>query len=156
MVSKLKAKVGDVFAIPINDTMYAYGQIVGCGKPKCYVIYDIHGTQHPPISQIVKSPIVFLTHIVDIRIEDGVWMVLGNAPTPTHIIFPEYKVDTPNGYMITNYSGKILRHAKQEEVEKLNTRKSHSPVSLEKSVKDKFGDGEPYPYIKELLYMGQN
>lgn len=152
MAKKIRAKIGDVFAVPIDEKTYGYGQIVAGGKPKCYVMYNIRSEEHPDINIITSSRIIFLAHTIDIRIEDGVWEVLGNYPVKQNIVLPEYKVDTPKGIMVTDYEGKLLRIATKEEEERLYTSKSHSPVAIEKSIKTWFGVGDPYPYIDELFY----
>lgn len=146
------ASVGDIFAIPIGENKHGYGQIVGEGYTKTYVIYDIVSEAHPELNKITSSKIIFLTHTVDVPIEDGDWILLGNAEIPTNINFPKYKVDTPDGYYVTDYRGELISPASEEEISNLGTRKSISPSILEDAVKAKYGFGEWYKYLDNLIY----
>ena len=156
MVSKkeinFQITIGDVFAIPLGNGKYGYGQIVGGGQPKTYVIYDITADKHPDVNDIVSKKIIFFTHTVDVQIEDGVWHLIGKIEVPENIRFPEYIVDTPNGYFVTNFEGELLRPANPSEKELLKTRKSVSPSIIEDAIKAQYGIEEWYPYLENIKY----
>jgi hypothetical protein len=156
MVKKKKIPVivslGDVFAIPIGNSKFGYGQVVGEGNPKTYVIYDVLADSHPELTKIITMEILFFAHTVDVLIEDGEWLLLGNQEVPSKIKFPDYVVDTPKGYYVTDFKGDLLRPANDSEVEKLQTRKSISPSIVEDAVKARYGFEEWYPYLDKLKY----
>ncbi|MFC5528060.1 Imm26 family immunity protein [Cohnella yongneupensis] len=149
---KKPVSIGDVFAIPLSANQYAYGQVVGEGNPKTYVIYDITANQHPSLHEVTSKKIIFFTHTVDVPIEDGDWILLGNVMIPDNIRFPEYIVDTLKGYYVTSYMGDVLRPANDYERANLGTRKSVSPSILEDAVKAQYGYETWYTYLDKLKY----
>jgi ribosomal protein S17 len=151
--SEIQVAIGDVFAIPLREDKFSYGQVVGGGNPKTFVIYDITSEIHPEVNDIVNRRIIILTHTVDVAIEDGDWILIGKSEVPNGIVFPQYLVDTPEGYYITNFEGQLLRPATEHEKENLSTRKSISPSILEDAVKAQYGIEESYPYLDNLKYM---
>lgn len=148
----MRIKIGDVFAIPLGNGEFAFGQIVANGSSKCYVIYDYKSNDFPDLSLLIRQKIIFLTYTEDLYIRNGNWKVLGNINPPSNIIFPEYRVETLNGTVVIDHTGKKLRFATDKEKTILSTHKSVSPMILEKSVKARFGTGESYPYAETLLY----
>jgi hypothetical protein len=151
-----RPKVGEIFMIPIDNNYYSYGQIVTKGATSdCVVIYDILRQEHPSLDEITSCPIVFFAHTVDVRIVDGLWPVLGNAPVPKNIVFPKYKTETLDGYMILNHEGDIIKQeATESETEELNYLDSWSPESIEKAIVAKYGNAKWEPYYDELIYKG--
>jgi hypothetical protein len=56
-MKRLKLKVGDVFEIPINDSLVGYGQIVRAGKVLYVVIFGGRKwCQEPFIAQEATAP----------------------------------------------------------------------------------------------------
>ncbi|WP_018130073.1 Imm26 family immunity protein [Effusibacillus pohliae] len=148
---KIQTHVGDIFAIPVDEKRYSYGQIV---SDNWYAIFDILAEKHPPLDQITNRPIVFLVESVDVKIEDGDWEIIGNFSIPKDIRFPEFLVETLDGYMVIDYKGRTLRPASEYEIKNLSSKKSYSPVVIEDAVKAKFAFTEWYPYLDNLLYKG--
>lgn len=146
---KHNVKIGDIFTIRVDEKQYCFGQVIG---NETLIIFDIVSENDPELDVISRSPIAFLAHIVDVKIEDGQWKVIGNTNIPNAIVFPEYKVETPSGVMVMNYKGEIIRPANELEITTLSSRKSYSPAVLEGAVKSKFV-GLPWkPYYNELVY----
>lgn len=148
----IKVKVGDVFVIPLTENKFSYGQVIGVEDLKTYIIFDTTAESHPEIYDIVSKKIIFFAHTVDVSIEDGDWIIIGNSEIPEGIVFPEYVVDTSNGYYVTNFEGVLLRPATDIEKETLSTHKSISPSILEDAVKAYYGFEEWYPYLDKLKY----
>lgn len=151
---KVKVSIGDVFAIKLEQDNYSYGQVVTEGSiSDCMVIFDVVCKEHPPISEITSKPIIFLVQTVNSRIEDGIWEVIGNAPTPS-INFPVYKVETEDGHMLVDHSGDVINeNPSPSEIEVVMELESWSPVTLEKAVKARFITGEWISYYDDLIYM---
>ena len=152
--NKMKAEIGDVFAISLDKFSYGYGQVVGEGNPRTYIIFDLISNNHPEINNILSSPIAFIANTVDVPIEDGDWIVIGNMQIPKELHLPFYKMNTQEGYYLTSSSGEMIRLATPEEIEMLENRKSISPSILEDAIKAKYGFGEWYQYLDNLIYKG--
>jgi hypothetical protein len=150
--TKIKVSVGDVFAIPLDGTKYSFGQVVCEGHPKAYVIYNVISDVHPDLKEIISNDIIYFTYTVDVAIEDGNWLLLGNIDVPHRIEFPNYIVDTNEGFFVTDHKGNLIRPANENEVKELDTQKSVSPSILEDAVKANYGFGEWYPYLDKLKY----
>ncbi|NQX67581.1 hypothetical protein HQN90_15775 [Paenibacillus alba] len=83
-----------MFAIPLNETSYGYGQIVTTYKD-CFLIFDFVTDDHPAIDDIINKPILLLAFSVDVKITHSEWLRNGNAPVFNNINFPIYKIQTP-------------------------------------------------------------
>jgi len=156
-----KPKVGDVFAIPIDDKRYAYGQLVANGfGSDCYVTYDITAETHPELEQIVSSPIVFRIFTLHQLIVNGIWIIIGNASISQKIYIPEFKVESTENkvktWMVQSYDGTILRPASTEEIERLNYMESFTPNMLDNAVKAKYGVLSWKPHYNKILYNNEN
>ncbi|MDR9746146.1 Imm26 family immunity protein [Paenibacillus taichungensis] len=150
---RVKVKLGDVFAIRLDQTRYCYGQVVSEGRiSDCMIVYDLVSMEHPKVSDIPSKPIIFLIQTVNSRIEDGIWNVIGNGPISS-LTFPLYKVETEDGYMLVNHQGDVENeYPSASEIENVPKLESWSPVSLEKAVNARFVTGEWDPYYNELMY----
>lgn len=159
MIKRKGIRVGDVFAIPIDNERYSYGQIIAKGYGSdCYVIFDIVANEHPLLEQIPNNKVVFLTFTLHQKIAEGEWALLGNAPVNGDVRIPEFKVDViENGVvrcMVSRYDGEILRYATEHDVKSLSTMQSYTPNVLESAVKAKYGIIPWRPYFDELIYKG--
>ncbi|MBI6871794.1 Imm26 family immunity protein [Clostridium aciditolerans] len=152
MAKRKRVKVEDVFIIPVDNEKNCYGQVVSDGIDKCYVIYDITSEDILIPEQVICNPIAFLTFTVDNFIEEGRWKVIGNVDVPQNIIFPIYKVETLNGYMVTDHKGNYLRSATDKEIRELKYHKSVSPALLEHAVQAKYGNRKWENYFDEIIY----
>lgn len=68
--------------------------------------------------------------------------LVDNTTVLEHIKIPIFKVETLNGYMITDHEGNYLRRAKDKEIDGLEYLTAISPALLEHAVKAKYGDGK--------------
>ncbi|MFB8377829.1 Imm26 family immunity protein [Paenibacillus taichungensis] len=150
---RLKVKLGDVFAIRLDQTRYCYGQVVSEGRiSDCMIVYDLISTELPKVSEITSKPIIFLIQTVNSRIEDGIWNVIGNGPISS-MTFPLYKVETEDGHMLVDHKGDVVNEdPSASEIENVAELESWSPVSLEKAVNARFVTGEWDSYYDELIY----
>ncbi|SLJ88452.1 MULTISPECIES: Imm26 family immunity protein [unclassified Paenibacillus] len=148
-----KLKLGDIFAIRLNQGRYCYGQVVSEGRiSDCMIVYDLVSMEHPTVSEITSKPIIFLIQTVNSRIEDGIWNVIGNGPIPS-MTFPLYKVETEDGYMLVDHKGDVVNEdPSASEIEEVPELESWSPVSLEKAANARFITGEWDTYYNELIY----
>ncbi|WP_160319729.1 Imm26 family immunity protein [Paenibacillus xylanivorans] len=58
---RVTVKIGDVFAIRLNQGRYCYGQVVSEGRiSDCMIVYDLVSMEHPKVSEITSKPIISL------------------------------------------------------------------------------------------------
>jgi len=51
---KHKVKIGDLFAIPLGDGQFVFGQVVANTNPKCYIIFDNKSTLKPKPNELTR------------------------------------------------------------------------------------------------------
>ena len=123
---KIKAQVGDMFAISIGNGKYCFGQvvsaIVGGDKiiPYTYIVYDCVDELNTSIEKIRSSAILLLFNTVDMFIEDGAWPLIGHEEVPQNLIFPEYKALRRGTYMVIGIDNQVKRVATPEEIKTLD------------------------------------
>jgi hypothetical protein len=151
-----KTKVGDVFAIPLEEQMLAFGQVVAARKPFCYLIgFDCtSGRDHPPIEEIAASPILFaLPQTFDILLKNGRWPLLGNLPPDlARIPFPRWKHFINGGYQVSNWDNTQWRPATDAEVRLLDGETTYSAMHLEHALQAHYGKRPWHPDFDHLRY----
>ncbi|RIW32499.1 hypothetical protein D3H55_13000 [Bacillus salacetis] len=150
---KVKVKIGDIFSIRIDENRFSYGQVLAIGTICDFlIIFDLVSDKHPPVEEIPKEKIIFLVPTVVSRIEDGLWEVLGNEPTP-EIHFPHYKEEAEEGYQLIDYLGNIINSEKEIiELDKVKELVSRSPSSVENAARARFLEPEWDSYYDDLIY----
>lgn len=86
-MTRIKTKIGDVFQIELEDSLFGYGIITGdifAG------FYDFYSSQPAELSEILESDVKYLLMFQDTAIERGDWKVIGNVPLEEKI-HPPYK-----------------------------------------------------------------
>lgn len=149
--SVVKVEVGTVFTIEVCENRLAFGQVVTEGKPKLIAVFDFFTDITPPIEVLIEKKILFLTHVVDNAIAEGRWISIGNTKV-TNFVLPNYKVETNDGCMVTDHSGRILRVATIEEERTLKFRDSVTPAVIESALKARIGILEWTKYYDRILY----
>lgn len=149
----MRVKVGAVFAIPINDREFAYGQIVADTKPRCYVIYAIKSSIHPELNKIVSSKILLLAYTVDAFLEKGPWLLLGYAEIPKDIVFPNFLLGVFETKTVVDHYGKHLRRATLKDVKELSYHRSVSPAVFRDAARAIWGELEWDPIDNWMLYQ---
>ncbi|HEV7349857.1 Imm26 family immunity protein [Telluribacter sp.] len=137
---KIRAKVGDLFQIPIDSSRVSYGQVAENKRGVLRIItfnklFQI--TDNTTIAEIVDSNIVLLTDTMDAKIYNGDWKVVGNAPVKANLPVPKFKFGLDTVY-ITDYSGKRRRLATQEETVNLDFQFSVAPIRVQNAMQAHF------------------
>lgn len=104
------------------------------------------------MEEIINKPILFFIQTVDTEIEDGNWIVIGNANIPNNIIFPKYITETLEGYEVLSHEGKVIGVADENQISTLKYLTSYSPRVLEDAVKARYGNGKWYLALDDLVY----
>lgn len=139
---RIKAKVGDVFQIPVDKTRVGYSQIVAKIEPNPFymVVYEplFHWDDTPFLKDLINSEILFLANSFDAKIWYGHWPIVGNCSPDLHRIpFPSFKTTIRNAdeYYVISYDGLRRRKATPEECDLLDFRTNIAPIRLENALK---------------------
>lgn len=148
-----KAKVGDVFLIPIDDSKFGIGQIAGDWKGELYiVIYDVVRRlgEVDPTSVSSERPL-FAALSLDAKIHNGDWRIIGNVTENLdRVPQPVFKVNQDGQVFVESRDRSITRPASHSEAEALRLRTVVAPIRLENALKAAQGIGEWNPKFDEL------
>ena len=147
-----KAKVGDVFLIPIDGDRHGIGQIAGNWKGELYiVIYDgVVSTDASP-SLIDGAAFQFAALSLDAKIHHGDWPIIGNRQDNIEAIpQPWFKVGYNGQAHVEARDRSVLRLATVAEEAGLRLHTVVAPVRLEKALKALHGVGDWHPAYDDL------
>ena len=155
---RAKIQVGDVFQVPLNEQLTAYGQVVGTYLTAYYYAF-FESTSAPEDvvlpEAVVKSEVTLLGLSLDAALFHERWRIIGNAPVSPAVHLPAYKVvvGTPNNVVIEDYSAKRTRPATQREMESLTHRTIVSSAVLENALRATHG---LEPWIEAFDHLKPN
>lgn len=132
-------KSGDIFSVPIEPNLIAYGQILAKNKPVFYMAaYDYLSEPDAPLNVdvIISKPILFLGNFFDSLFKTGQWKVVGNSKLDlSKIPFPKYKVQIEENYFVESWDMCHRRQATPHEIMLLDFRRHIGPIVLENAIK---------------------
>jgi hypothetical protein len=146
-MAKPRAKIGDVFSIPIDDRRVGYGQVVlknHCSFPIYIVVFGASHDRNQEISldEITSDEIALVGATMDARIYHGMWTIVGNhLPDRSRIPKPNFKVYVGGCDFIEDFDGNRLRQATPEDIRTYDNRWSRSPMCFESAFKALHGVG---------------
>lgn len=153
MKKKLKVNIGDIFQIPLVNNRYAYGQVIAKGKVCDWVVvFDCTSMDTTDLSVIANSQIIFLIATVLVKLEDGLWKIIGNFQIQTDIIFKQYIFGTGNEIYLMDHLGNVGAALPENQSHNYQNLSSFSPKIVETVAKAKFDGGEWFPYLNKLIY----
>jgi len=157
MADKIKAKVGDIFQMPIDDTRVGYGQVVVQPERKVLFVCAFAATtrpgEQPDLNVILRSEILLAGNTFDAKIWHGHWPVVGNLPPNMGtIVLPNYKEGLPGQALVESLDRTRRRRATIDEERLLPFRLYVAPVGFEKALKALFGIGEWLADDEDLRY----
>jgi hypothetical protein len=150
-----KARVGDVFLIPIDASRCGIGQIAGNWKGELYiVIFDaVHEHDRVDPDSIASATPLFAALSLDDKIHNGDWKVIRNVTKNLdRIQQPVFKVFQAGEVFLETRDRSATRRASSAEAEGLRLRTVVAPVRLEKALKAYNGAGDWNPRYDELRY----
>jgi hypothetical protein len=143
---KIKAKIGDVFLIPIDDSSWVIGQLVRKKRSELYVAIfaDQYSSADVEARSIIGKKPIFLVLTLDASIYHGIWPVIGNVlENRNNIPEPAFKVGIwGSGAHIISRDETICRLATSAELRVLKPRSVRSPHGIEIMVRNYFGKNE--------------
>lgn len=140
-----KARVGDVFLVPVDESRFGVGQIAGDWKGELYVIiYEgILSGGVPDPEDVNSAKPLFAALSMDAKIHHGDWPIIGNVTKNLERIpQPVFKVDQGGQVFLESRDRSISRPASIAEAERLRLRTVVAPVRLENALKAHSGLGE--------------
>ncbi len=150
-----KAKLGDVFLVPIEGSRTGIGQIAGDWKGELYVIiYDaVYGDENVDPKSVIGANPLFAALSLDAKIHNGDWRIIGNViENLDSIPQPVFKVNQDGEVFLESRDRSMTRPASGAEAEALRLRTVVAPVRLEKALKAHNGVGDWNPRYDELRY----
>jgi hypothetical protein len=149
-----RARLGDVFLVPIDESRVGIGQIAGDWNGELYiVIYDAvqQSSKAEPVSGIGAPPL-FAALSLDAKIYNGDWPVVANiTDNLDQLPQPAFKVNVDGEVFVESRDRTATRRASATEAEALRFRTVVAPVRLEKALKAHHGIGEWDPKYDDLL-----
>lgn len=145
MKKKIKSSVGDVFAVPIDTSRFAVGQVVATYKDEAHYFAAFDAVAPSPrsidLERDLERDLLFLILSFDAKLYVGDWEIVGRCPVSASIPFPAYKeMSGTSGRMeVVDYTGERRRLARSGEEDGLPYRDFIAPIRLEKALRSKFG-----------------
>ena len=153
----IKLNDGDVFQIPIDENNCAFGQII-YANPKLFPIYivvfqpEFKLGQDYHLETICSSEIALVGGSMGARIDHGFWKIVGNKkPDLSRIPRAKFKMNAKGKALIIDFDGKVLRHAKPDDMEKYLNVWSLSPMAFEKAIKAIHGRADWLPAFDPMV-----
>lgn len=143
-MAKPKAKVGDIFEIPLVKDVCAFGQILAKYEREMLLLvvfdYRHEGSARPPIETVLASKPLLMCNSMDALIYHGRWPIVDNqAPDTRALPLPNYKVMIGGRMHVEDYYAQKTRPLRVEEDTILTFRKCVAPVGVEKAVRAYWG-----------------
>lgn len=152
---KIRAKVGDVFLIPVDEATWVVGQLVRKKRSQLYVAIfaDRYSSiDIDPKSILDKKPL-FLVLTLDALLYHGIWPIIGNVQENRDSIpEPAFAVMIwGSGTHIISRDETISRLATREELQILKPRTIRSPNNVEIMVRNYFKENENQEEFDDYL-----
>jgi hypothetical protein len=131
---------GLVFAIPLAEKTFGFGQLIAWQRPIFYMAgYDINADS-PDVTEhdMSKARPVLLGNFLDILIRNGRWLPIGKQETPK-VPFPCFKIKIEDKFRVESWDKQQMREATSDECSTLQFRSDHSAIVLENALKAYFG-----------------
>jgi hypothetical protein len=137
VASKRRISVGDVFAIPLNDTHVGYGQVVAEQAPAYYMAaFDsIDDGGQASAEAVASGRMVLLGNFFDALLKSGRWRIIGKAPLAPGIPFPAYRVVIDGVTYVESWDWRVRRPATADDLKPLRNRANYAPIILENALR---------------------
>ncbi len=151
-----EAAMGDVFVIPISDSLMGIGQVIDVLQHELYLVVfeeTRDASDSPRADEVCGCKPLFSTLSLDAKLWNGDWKIIGNCRRNVATIAkPLFKVLISDIMYVESYRGSQRRPAREDEIEKLRNRTTVAPIRLEKALRAWLGLAEWNPMYEELFY----
>jgi len=141
-MSEHKDRKNEVFAVPLGDGSYGYGQVLAAQWPVFYITgYDARtaGVDSGIVDRLASFTMVFFGNLFDVLIANGTWPSIGSVDPPPGVIFPCYKVVVSGQTYLQSWDKSRCRLADEDEIAIVENRTNRSPASLTVALQAHFG-----------------
>jgi hypothetical protein len=136
---RIRPVEGDVFAIPIDGSRSAYGQLVA--KADSHILVVVFDTER--VEETDRADILLIAFTFDDCLVDGDWPIVGQRPVRPDVPWPAYKMSAnPTGFVVEDHFGRPFRVATPQEARTLKSRVQSSPQDVADAARAAFGVGE--------------
>lgn len=147
-MARFKLNLGDVFAIPLGDGAYGFGQVITPYEKESgstmIAIFNYKSDQLKDVilNEVCNSDLVFLGLTFDAKLYHKDWTILGNhLPNVSTIKMPYFKLGTPPDELyLINFKSERLKKIDEELFNKLNYKSTIAPIRYENALKAYFGN----------------
>jgi Immunity protein 26 len=135
----MKIETGLVFAIPLAENGFGFGQLIAWQNPIFYAAgYDLKA-ESPNVSDgaIQRARPVLLGNFFDVLIRNGRWLPIKTLATPD-VPYPCFKIKIGDKFYVESWDRKKKREATSDECDMLPFRTNCGPIILENALKAYF------------------
>lgn len=132
---KIKVEPGLLFAIPLGDGTFGFGQILAWQDPIYYMAAFKIRSLLPEMERdrIEESSVVLLGNFFDVLLKNKRWTPLYQIPIP-RVPFPCYKIKVGETFYVENWDRTEMREASSEDLQALQPRSNYGPIILENAL----------------------
>jgi hypothetical protein len=127
---RMRAKIGDVFTIPISSDERVYGQVVGQAEVQFLVV--VFQSNSASVEEAMRSGIDLAGIVFDAKFRNGDWPIVANLP-PVRIKAPWFVLghEGLENLRIENFDGSATRMVRPAEATRHHHRHLSDPMVLQ-------------------------
>ena len=153
---KIRAKLGDIFMIPVQDSKYAIGQVLNIrhgGELYIAVWRDLVGEGEFKRESLLHSSPWLGVLTLDALIWHGRWPIIDNyTDNIGEIPRPYFKLNDSGVYNIVDIDLEPIREVKSGEMDQLINKTTVAPIVVQDAVQAWFGIGDWNRNDDKLLF----
>lgn len=140
-------KEGAVYALPLNDGSFAFGQVC-CGGD--FAVFDLKSQKPISAEEVIKSEVAFRVPVARDAAKEGGWKRIGDAPLRGKLAErAKYRHQPVGSAQVFVYSNGVSTPADPEEVQGLETLATWFSMHVEQRIQDHFA-GRPNAFVESL------
>lgn len=144
MVAKgkgIRARVGDVFEVPISEREHVYGQVIDQVGPQHLVVLFRSGQE--PVEDVIRSGIQLAGIVFDAKLRNGDWPIVAHV-TPIDVRAPWFVLghEGLENLRLESFDGTKTRMATPEEASNHRRRHVSYPMALQRAAEAAHGRRE--------------
>jgi hypothetical protein len=149
---RIRAKVGDVFAVPISNEGRVYGQVVDQAGAQFLVV--LFRSTSGSAEDAVRSGIELAGIVFDAKLRNGDWPILSNMP-PVKVKPPWFVVghEGLENLRLVNFDSSVTRLVRSAEAANHRHRSVAYPMILQRAAEALHGHGqwnEELDFLRDL------
>ena len=142
----MRAKVGDVFLVPVSPDQRVYGQVLDRTGPQFLVV--VFRSAVGPIAEVLSSGIELAGIVFDAKFRNGDWPIVTNmAPVPVTAPWFVLGHEALDNLRLVNFDSSVTRVASPTEDRAHHHRNISYPMALQMAAEAVFGSR---PWRSEL------